>query len=245
MLFIQVVRLRSRLSRESISHCMCYTLDIVNFKVKIPNLYNLLSNKSSQEIYSSTIKLSNKNLYISFQDKIDSIQLVLKSLKALENSLAFSFCSIVIMLYLILESRFVSSDLTLSILSKLSYNSFLTFKTYIYSNINSTLSQPILNFVQGQYSDKSCFKAIYSFFLFCSLVLLDIFPKELIDRCSDYNKTFDLDLVIHVNSNKRPSFSNVLTSQLFQYLDHFQSSRGPVIVLINKPNDIYPIVVKL
>ncbi len=221
MLFIQVVRLYSRLSRESISCRMYYTLNIANLKVKIPNPCNLLSNKSSQEIYSSMIKLSNKNLYISFQDKIDFIQLVLKSLKALENSLTFSFYSIVITLYLILESRFISSDLTLSILSKLSYNSSLTFKTYIYSDINSTLSQPILNFVQGQYSSKSCFKAIYSFFLFYSLVSLDIFPKELIDRYSDYSKTFDLDLVIHTNSNKRPSFSNVPISQSFQYLDHF------------------------
>ncbi len=191
------------------------------------------------------IKLSNKNLYISFQDKIDSIQPVLKSLKALKNSSAFSFYNIVIMLCLILESRFISSDLTLSILSKLSYNSSLTFKTYIYSNINSTLSWPILNFTQGQYSSKSCFKAIYGFFLFYSLVLLDIFPKELIDRCSDYSKTFDLDLVIHVNSDKRPSFSDVPVSWPFQYLDHFRSSRGPAIVPTNKPNDIHPIVVEL
>ncbi len=166
------------------------------------------------------IKLSNKNLYISFQDKMDFIQLVSKPLKALENFLAFSFYSIVITLCLILESRFVLSNLTLSILSELSYNSSLTFKTYIYSDINSTLSQPILNFTQGQYSSKSCFKAIYDFFLFYSLVLLDIFPKELIDRYSDYSKTVDLDLVIHVNSNKRPSFSDVPISQQFQYLDH-------------------------
>ncbi len=245
MLFIQVIRLRSRPSRESISYCVCYTLDIVNLKVKILNLCNPLSNKSSQQICGSVIKLSNKNLYISFQDKIDSIQPVLKSLKALENSLAFPFYNIVITLYLILESGFVLSDLTLSILSELSYNSSLTFKTCIYSDINSTLSWPILNFVQGQCSGKSCFKAVYGFFLFYSLVLLDIFPKELIDRCSDYSKTFDLDPVIHTNSNKRPSFSDVPISQPFQYLDHFRSSRGPAIIPTNKPNDIHPIMVEL
>ncbi len=176
---------------------------------------------------------------------MDSIQPVLKSLKALKNSSAFSFYSIVITLYLIPESRFVLSDLTLSILNELSYNSSLTFKTYIYSDINSTLSQPILNFVQGQYSSKSCFKAVYGFFLFYSLVLLDIFPKELIDRCSDYSKTFDLDLVIYTNSDKRPSFSNIPVSQPFQYLDHFQSSKGPTIVPTNKPNNIHPIITEL
>ncbi len=221
MLFIQVIRLCLRPSRESISCRVYYTLDITNLKVKILNLCNLSSNKSSWEICGSVIKLSNKNLYISFQDKMDSIQPVLKSLKVLENSSAFPFCNIVITLYLILESRFVLSDLMLSILSELSYNSSLTFKTYIYSDINSTLSWPILNFVQGQCSSKSCFEAVYGFFLFYSLVPLDIFPKELIDRCSDYSKTFDLDLVIHANSNKRPSFSNVPVSQPFQYLDYF------------------------
>ena len=221
MLFIQVIRLCSRPLRKPISSSVYVLLYISNFKIEHLNLYNLLSNKSSRKISSSIIKLSNKNLYISFQDKIDPIQLVLKPLKALKNSLVFSFYNIIIVLYFILESRFILSDLTLSILSKLSYNSSLTFKTYIYSNINSTLSQPILNFTQGQYSSKSCFKAIYSFFLFYSLVLLNIFPKELIDKCSNYSKTFDLDLVIYINSNKRPSFSNVPTSQLFQYLNHF------------------------
>ena len=125
--------------RKSISYSISCTFNILYFKVKVLNLYNLLSNKGSRKICSSIVELSNKNFCISFQDKIDPIQLISKSLKILENSLIFSFSSIIVVFYLVLDSTFVLGDLLLTILINLSYYISLFIKTYIYSNIDFTL----------------------------------------------------------------------------------------------------------
>ena len=125
--------------RKSISYSMSYAFDILYFKVKVLNLYNLLSNKGSRKIYSSIVKLSNKNFYISFQDKINPIQLILKSLKTLKNSLIFPLSSIIVVFYLIPNSTFVSGDFLLTMLIELSHYTSLSIKTYIYSDIDFTL----------------------------------------------------------------------------------------------------------
>src|SRR5579859_7937641 len=131
---------------ESISRYVCCTLHMLNFKVKHLNPCNPLGNKGSREICSSTIQLSYQNLCICFQDKVDSIQLVPKSLEAFENSTAFPLSGIVVVFCLILDSRFISGHLLFLVLIKLSHDSALSFKAYIYSNINLTPSWPILNF---------------------------------------------------------------------------------------------------
>ena len=222
MQIIQVIRLSLRLSRKSISYCVYYTFYMLNFKVKHLNPCNLLSNKSSQEVCSSTIKLGNKNFSICFQNKVDSIQLVLKSLKALKDSLTFSFYSIIVVFCLVLNSRFILGHLLFVITCViLTYNSSLSFKTYIYSNINLTLSQSILDFTQSQCYSKHCLKSIYYLFLFNSLVPPNILPKEQIDRHSNNGKIFNLDLVVHINSNKCPTLFYIPIRWLLKNLNDF------------------------
>ena len=120
---------------------MSCAFNILYFKVKVSNLYNLSSNKGSRKIYSSIVKLSNKNFYISFQDEIDPIQLILKSLKILKNSLIFSLSSIIVAFCLVLDSTFILGDLLLAMLIKLSYYIFLSIKKnniiIIYSYTNT------------------------------------------------------------------------------------------------------------
>ena len=134
--------------RKSISYSISYAFDILYFKVKVSNSYNLSSNKASRKICSSMVELSNKNFCISFQDKIDSIQLILKSLKILKNSLIFSLSSIIVIFHLIPDSTFILRDLLFAMLIELSYYISLSIKAYIYSNIDFILFWSILDLVQ-------------------------------------------------------------------------------------------------
>ena len=191
------------------------------------------------------IKLGHKNLYISFQNKVDPIQLVLKSLEVFKHSPILLFSSIIVTFSLILDPAFISRDLPFLILIKLTYYPALTIQTYINTNIDFTLSQPILDFIQSQGYSKCCLESVYSLLLLYSLIPFNILPKQLVNQSYNYSKVFDLNPVVYIYTNKRLSFYNILISRLFKDLNNFRGRQSLSIISIDKSNDIYPIIAKL
>ncbi len=154
-------------------------------KVKILNLYNLLCDKSSREISSSVIKLSDKNFYICFKNKINTIQLISKPVECFENSLTLSLSSIIILLCLTLNTTLILSNSPLSFLIKLSYHTPLSLQTSVNSNINLSKFRAVLDFDQGRCMCQGIFQSFYSFVLFRTLIPLNILLEETVYRFSD------------------------------------------------------------